>query len=118
MTRNILKFINYEYGTGVGYIGSNQFYENILSLFALIVYSNFSRYAGGNSDRLGGNIVLTNFKGIFSTNQNVDLSWSTMMESSVDYFEIQRSGDGINFEDIDSVQSKMKISTQRLPVAV
>ena len=34
-----------------------------------------------------------------------------MMESGVDHFEIQRSGDGINFQDIDSVESKMKIST-------
>ncbi len=94
--------------------------KTFLTLFALIVTTTIS-YAGRtpdselitnvNSDPMGGNIVLTNFKGIFSTNQNVDLSWSTMMESNVDYFEIQRSGDGMNFEDIDSVQSQMKIST-------
>lgn len=90
-------------------------------LFALLLATTTFSFAGrsskgelftnGNSDPMGGNIVLTNFKGIFSTNQNVDLSWSTMMESNVDYFEIQRSGDGMNFEDIDSVQSQMKIST-------
>jgi hypothetical protein len=34
-----------------------------------------------------------------------------MMESNVEYFVIQRSGDGINFEVIDSVASKMKITT-------
>ncbi len=94
--------------------------KTFLSFITLLATTTFS-FAGrssngelitnGNSDPMGGNIVLTNFKGIFSTNQNVDLSWSTMMESNVDYFEIQRSGDGMNFEDIDSVQSQMKIST-------
>src|SRR5277367_1935138 len=94
--------------------------KTILSFIALVLTTAFS-YAGINSkndfssnvssDPLGGNIVLTNFMGIFSENQDVDLSWSTMMESNVDYFEIQRSGDGMNFEDIDSVQSQMKIST-------
>jgi hypothetical protein len=94
--------------------------KTFLSFITLLATTTFS-FAGrslngelitnGNSDPTGSNIVLTNFKGIFSTNQNVDLSWSTMMESNVDYFEIQRSGDGMNFEDIDSVQSQMKIST-------
>jgi hypothetical protein len=94
--------------------------KTFLSFITLLATTTFS-FAGrslngelittGNSDPTGSNIVLTNFKGIFSTNQNVDLSWSTMMESNVDFFEIQRSGDGMNFEDIDSVQSQMKIST-------
>ncbi len=63
------------------------------------------------STTLSENIVLTNFEGLFSNNQSVDLSWTTMMEANVEYFEILRSGDGINFEKLDSVQSKMKIST-------
>jgi hypothetical protein len=86
--------------------------KTILSFIALVFTTTFS-HAGitSNSDPLGGNIVLTNFKGLFSDNQDVDLSWSTMMESNVEYFEIQRSGDGMNFEDIDSVQSQMKITT-------
>lgn len=67
--------------------------------------------ASQSSTTLSGNIVLTNFQGTFSENQYVVLSWTTMMESNVDYFEIMRSGDGINFEDIDSVPSQMKIST-------
>src|ERR1700688_4445274 len=94
--------------------------KTILSFIALVITTTFS-FAGITSnvdlstnvsgDPLGGNIVLTNFKGLVSENQNVELSWSTMMESNVDYFEIQRSGDGMNFEDIDSVQSQMNIST-------
>ena len=89
--------------------------------FIILILTTLSSYAVGRTDgdqnsnqantSLGGNIVLTNFQGLFSENQNVNLSWTTMMESNVDYFEIQRSGDGINFESIDSVQSKMMIST-------
>ncbi|HXB30227.1 MAG TPA: T9SS type A sorting domain-containing protein [Puia sp.] len=86
--------------------------KTILLFIALVIATTYS-HAGitSNGDPIGGNIVLTNFEGLFSENQDVDLSWSTMMESNVEYFEIQRSGDGMNFEDIDSVQSQMKIST-------
>ncbi len=86
--------------------------KTILSFIALVITTTFS-YADitSNGDPLGENIVLTNFKGLFSENQDVDLSWSTMMESNIEYFEIQRSGDGMNFEDIDSVVSQMNITT-------
>jgi hypothetical protein len=90
---------------------------SIIILIAPIVSSRAADITGGDqttnqgSTPLGGNIVLTNFQGVFSENQIVNLSWTTMMESNVDYFEIQRSGDGMNFESIDSVQSKMNIST-------
>ncbi len=58
-----------------------------------------------------GSLTLSNFKGIITDQQVVDLNWVTMMESGVDHFAIQRSGDGMNFQDIDSIDSKMKIST-------
>jgi hypothetical protein len=73
---------------------------------ALVITSMFS-YA----DPSFGSLTLTNFKGVFTDQQVVDLNWVTMMESGVDHFAIQRSGDGMNFQDIDSVDSKMKIST-------
>jgi PA14 domain len=56
-------------------------------------------------------ITLVNFKGIFTDQQEVDLSWNTMMENDVDHYEIERSGDGMTFQDLLSVPSKMKIST-------
>jgi hypothetical protein len=56
-------------------------------------------------------LTLSNFKGVFTDQKEVDLSWITIMESDVDHYEIQRSGDGMNFQAIDSVQSKMNIST-------
>jgi hypothetical protein len=66
---------------------------------------------GENNVNTGMSLTLTNFKGVMADNLEVDLSWATMMESGVDHFAIQRSGDGINFQDIDSIESKMKIST-------
>ena len=66
---------------------------------------------GGDNISTGMSLTLTNFKGMVNENLVVDLSWATMMESGVSYFAIERSGDGINFEDIDSIKSKMNIST-------
>ncbi|HEY4968141.1 MAG TPA: T9SS type A sorting domain-containing protein [Puia sp.] len=106
--------------------------KKILILAALIIATTSSRAAGyisydpsdsGTTSLSGGNalgennistgmsITLTNFKGLVTENLVVDLSWATMMESGVSYFAIERSADGINFEDIDSVKSKMSIST-------
>jgi len=65
---------------------------------------------GDNNTSTGMSLTLANFKGVL-TDQVVDISWATMMESGVAYFAIQRSLDGINFQDIDSVASEMKIST-------
>jgi hypothetical protein len=77
------------------------------SLFIALIFTSTFCFA----DHYTGSITLTNFKGVFTDQQEVDLNWSTMMEFEVDHFEIQRSGDGMNFQDIDSVESKMKIST-------
>jgi hypothetical protein len=55
-------------------------------------------------------MTLKNFKGVFN-DQQVDLTWATMMESGVDHYQIQRSSDGVNFLDIDQIKSKMTINT-------
>lgn len=62
----------------------------------------------------GGSILsmaLRNFNAVFTDRQEVNMSWATLMESGVDHYEIQRSGDGMNFIDIDHVESKMTINT-------
>jgi hypothetical protein len=74
--------------------------KTILLSLALIITSTVS----------SAGMTLKNFKGVVNE-QQVDLSWATMMESGVDYYEIQRSGDGINFFNIDRIESKMTIST-------
>ena len=66
---------------------------------------------GDNNVSTGMSLTLSNFKGVLTDNQVVDISWATLMESGVDHFAIQRSTDGINFLDIDSIESEMKIST-------
>jgi hypothetical protein len=76
-------------------------------------------YENGGANRISFNIsggavlpvTLTSFKGVFTEKQEVDLSWVTMMEADVDHFEIQRSGNGMDFQDIDSVHSQVTIST-------
>ena len=78
--------------------------KTILLSFVLILTSVLS-YAGGTPA-----VVFKNFKGVV-IDQQIELSWATMMESGIDYYEIQRSGDGMNFVDIDQIDSKMSINT-------
>ncbi len=78
--------------------------KTILFSFVLICTSVLG-YASGTPD-----VVFKNFKGVVN-DQQIDLSWATMMESGIDYYEIQRSGDGMNFVDIDQIDSKMSIHT-------
>jgi hypothetical protein len=78
--------------------------KTILLFTAGIIAATFS-YGG---DKFS--ITFNNFNGVLM-NQHIDLSWATMMESGVDHFEIQRSDDGLNFQNIDSVESKMQITT-------
>ncbi len=44
--------------------------------------------------------------------QRVEIGWATASETNNDYFEIERSIDGINFEEIDQVSSKGNGITQ------
>ena len=78
--------------------------KTILLSFVLI-FTGVLSYAGGIPA-----VVFKNFKGVV-IDQQIELSWATMMESGIDYYEIQRSGDGMNFVNIDQMDSKMTIST-------
>jgi hypothetical protein len=55
-------------------------------------------------------VTLTGFQGEFKANQ-VDLSWNTMMEKDIDHYEVYRSADGLNFDQIGSLPSQMTINT-------
>lgn len=100
--------------------------KKILVVIALIITRSLSYAcctpsgtvaADGNSDSLSLSgsavlsITLVNFTGVMTDQQGVYLNWNTMMEMNVDHFEIERSGDGMAFQDIMSVASQMKIST-------
>jgi hypothetical protein len=78
--------------------------KTILLSFVLM-FTVVLSYAGGTPA-----VVFKNFKGVVN-NQQIDLSWATMMEAGIDHYEIQRSGDGMNFLGIDQIDSKMTIST-------
>jgi len=117
---------------GLAILAVINFMKTIILFFALVITTTRSLAAGfegpdpsdstttvlSNGNVLGDNgistgmsITLTSLKGVLTDGMQVDLSWATMMESGVNYFAIQRSSDGINFQDIDSVDSKMKSST-------
>jgi hypothetical protein len=89
--------------------------KTILLSFVLIIATtlSFACCVPAGDQSTGGAILamtLKNFKGVFN-DQEVDLSWATMMEAGVDHYQIQRSGDGVNFIDIDQIKSKMTINT-------
>ncbi len=93
------------------------FFTRTLSYACCIPSGDVTAY--GNSDSLSmsgqGDAVLSinllNFEGMLTNQSGVALSWNTMMEMNVDHFEIERSGDGMTFQDIIKVVSQMKIST-------
>jgi hypothetical protein len=51
-------------------------------------------------------LTLTEFNGQFLPTNSVLLNWNTMVEINTAYFTIQRSSDGINFQDLAQVNSK------------
>ena len=80
----------------------------LISLTAFLSRS-FGMSDTGNNTILS--ITIASFNADFSAKGQVDLFWNTMMELNVDHFEIQRSGDAMNFQSIDTVSSKMKSNT-------
>ena len=93
--------------------------KKILFLTALILSSSFLLASDGddngtNSTTTGSSVLsinLSNFRGSCKDQYVVDLSWATVMERDVDHFDVLRSGDGIHFDKIDTVDSKMTINT-------
>jgi Secretion system C-terminal sorting domain len=52
---------------------------------------------------LGGNTIpvqLVNFKTILLNNRSVNLSWQTLQETNSNYFDVERSADGVNWRSI------------------
>ena len=92
------------------YVVTN-FMKTIILIAALILTSICTYACCETTGSTVLNVSLVNFNGSFSDDHAVDLTWFTMMEANVDHFEIQRSKDGLNFQDIDSVESKMLITT-------
>jgi len=68
-----------------------------------------------SSKRTGGgpvlSITLSQFEAQTISPYTTHIIWKTMMEMKVDYFNVQRSADGTNFQTIGQLDSKMTDST-------
>lgn len=49
-------------------------------------------------------VELINFRGQYNINQTIDLSWETASETNCDYFILEKSEDGVNFETVGKVE--------------
>jgi len=65
--------------------------------------TNFSPWTmSGNGHPLP--IQLLNFDAVLNTDKKVDLNWNTATETNNDYFTIERSGDGNNFQELEIIK--------------
>lgn len=58
-------------------------------------------------------IELLEFTAKSDLNNSVALEWTTASEVNNDYFELQKSNDGVNFETFAKVKSKGNSNTQK-----
>lgn len=73
------------------------------------VEENLSALPEGLVDHPDCSLLLPMVMGDFSakpTNNNVNVEWTTLSESQSDYFTVERSKDGINFENVHIVNAK------------
>jgi len=56
-------------------------------------------------------LTISEFEGQSISTRATHLVWKTMMETKVDYFNVQRSDDGMHFQDIGQIDSKMTTTT-------
>ncbi|MGE0566640.1 MAG: T9SS type A sorting domain-containing protein [Bacteroidia bacterium] len=62
-------------------------------------------------------ITLIDFEAKYQGNKKVKLSWKTATEINNDYFTLEKSSDGVNFEFLEEIKTKAKHgnSTQAIP---
>jgi hypothetical protein len=80
----------------------------LIILFSLVTFQNRIFAMSDTVNNTVLSVTIASFNADFSVKDEVNISWTTMMELNVDHFEIQRSGDAMNFQCIDTVNSKMK----------
>lgn len=90
----------------IGGTGATITTGSVTSTSAPTVFNSFSRFTLGNKDK-GINplpVELLYFTATPNNNQ-VDLEWATATEVNNDYFEIEKSSDGVNFEYFTTVKA-------------
>ena len=99
------------YSAGANLTGS------LTSTSAPTAFNSFSTFALG--DKIGGGnilpIGLLNFRAL-PDNDKVDLGWTTSTESNNNYFTVERSKDGINFEFVQNIPSAALNGTSSVPL--
>jgi hypothetical protein len=92
---------------GPVYSGGSALTGSITSTSTPTAFTSFSTFTLG--DKLGGGNVLPigllNFSATPNNNQ-VDLQWTTAMESNNSYFTVERSVDGVTFDSIATVATQ------------
>jgi hypothetical protein len=105
-------------GTGAPpYSGGADLIGSITSTSSPTAFNSFSTFALAN--RIGGSNVLPMKLLYFNAkpdNSQVDLSWSTATESNNDYFTVEKSRDGVSFDDLTRVRSAAPNGTSSLPL--
>jgi hypothetical protein len=84
-------------------------------ILILVLKAGYSQTSEQNSAGIGsaatGTVTLAQFNVQSSTTYATSLEWKTMMEMKVAYYTVQRGTDGINFNNLAQVNSKMTDST-------
>ncbi|HEV9037805.1 MAG TPA: T9SS type A sorting domain-containing protein, partial [Puia sp.] len=105
-------------GTGAPpYSGGADLIGSIISTSSPTAFNSFSTFALAN--RIGGSNVLPMKLLYFNAkpdNTQVDLTWETATESNNDYFTVEKSKDGISFDDLTRVNSAAPNGTSSLPL--
>lgn len=85
------------------------------TILILALKAGYSQTSGQNnagiSSSAAGTVTLAQFNIQSSSTNTTSLEWKTMMEMKVAYYNVQRSGDGVNFQNLGQVDSKMTDST-------
>ncbi|MBX3165066.1 MAG: T9SS type A sorting domain-containing protein [Bacteroidetes bacterium] len=92
----------------IGGTGASNTTGNVTSTSAPAVFNSFSRFTLGN--KINGlnplPIKLLYFTAVPVDNKTVRLDWATASEKDNHHFEIERSIDGINFENVSTVPAR------------
>jgi len=105
-------------GTGApAYSGGANLTGSIISTSAPTAFNSFSTFA--IADKIGGSNVLPMKLLYFNArpdNGQVDLAWATASEWNNDYFTVEKSSDGVNFEFLARINSAAANGNSSLPL--
>lgn len=102
---------------GPAYNGGAMLTGSIISTSSPSAFNSFSTFALANE--IGGENVLPMKLEYFNAkpdNDQVDLTWATATESNNDYFTVEKSSDGVNFQPLVRVNSQATNGNSSIPL--